>query len=114
MAKRLGIVVFIGMLILIAPAQAQQSDYAIITAENIRDLQPVQQIDFASLPDGLVSASGLFVISSDASKIITFGNEPGQPPLSRAILWGDGEEAAVMPIADSSIFRVLSGDGACL
>ena len=114
LAKYLGILLLVGLSVLIAPVQAQQSDYAIITAENIQHLQSVQQIDFENLPNGLEAASGLFVTNSDASKIITFGNEPGSPPLSRAILWGYDEEAAVMPIADSSIFRALSGDGACL
>lgn len=114
MAKHLGIWIFVGLLVFIAPVQAQQSGYAVVTAENIRDLQSVQQFDFAAIPEGLESASGLFVINSDGSKIITFGNEPGQPPLSRAILWGYGEDLSVMPITDSSIFRTLSGDGACL
>lgn len=114
MAKCLGVLLFIGLLGLTAPVLAQQSGYALITAENIRDLQSVEQLDFAALPEGLESASGLFVINSDANRIITFGNEPGQPPLSRAILWGYGEEVSVMPITDSSIFRVLSWDGVCL
>lgn len=114
LAKHLGLWIFVGLLVLVAPVQAQQSGYAAITAENIRDLQSVQQLDFAAILEGLESASGLFVINSDASKIITFGNAPGQPPLSRAILWGYGEDLSVMPITDSSIFRALSGDGECL
>lgn len=114
MAKHLGIWVFVWLLVLVAPVQARQSDYAVITAENIQDLQSVQRLDFAAIPEDLESASGLFVMSSDASKIITFGNESGQPPLSRAILWGYGEDLSVMSITDSSIFRALSGDGRCL
>ncbi|MBI5930426.1 MAG: hypothetical protein HY862_14035 [Chloroflexi bacterium] len=114
MAKRLGCLVLMVLLVILAPAQAQQSVYPVITAENIRDLQSAQQIDFVTLPDDLVAASGLFVINSDASKIVTFGNEAGGPPLSRAILWGYSENLSVVPITDGSIFRTLSGDGACL
>lgn len=104
----------IGLLVMIAPASAQQPIYPIISAENIHNLQSAQHLDFETLPAEIVPASGLFVINSDASKVVTFGNIAGGPPLSRAILWGYGDSLIIHEIADSSIFRVLSNDGNCL
>ncbi len=85
-----------------------------ITADNILYLQSVQTLDFNALPEDLIPASGLFVSNADASRIVTFGNYPGDPPLNQAILWGYGDEPLVNSIADGSITRFLSAEGRCL
>lgn len=114
LVKILSCLVSIALFITIGPVNAQRTVSPVITADNIRSLQSVQHLDFAALPNDIEAASGLFVVNGDGSKIVTFGNEAGGPPLSRAILWGYGDELSVLSIADSSIFRFLSADGACL
>jgi hypothetical protein len=76
----------------------------------------VQKLDFTDLPADVVPASGLFVTNADASRIVTFGNRPGRPPLSLAILWGytDVETPSINMIDPDSVMRFLSDDGRCL
>ena len=100
---------------------AQQDDdntSSVIDAENIRQLQSIITLDFSDISDGVVPASGLFVASRNGSKIVSFGNFEGDPPLSQAILWGYAEDESSSPIIntidDSSLVRILSDDGRCL
>ena len=44
---------------------------SVINAENITQLQPIQQLDFSQLPPDIKTASGQFVMSADASRLVT-------------------------------------------
>ena len=116
-----GVCLLIVILITVSSIAAQgdsDNPYPIIADGNIRQLQSVQTLNFANIEDGIVPASGLFVASADGSKIATFGNLVGDPPLSQAILWGYGDTENAFPmvnaIDDSSLVRLLSDDGRCL
>lgn len=98
-------------------AQDEGGTYPVITAQNIRQLQSVQQLDFADIPANVKPASGLFAINADASLVVTFGNLSGEPPLSQAVLWGYGAESdgpLVNALGDSHVIRLLTEDGQCL
>lgn len=110
--------IFLGIVLATGVAVYQNDSpvYPIISAENIRQLQSVQTLNFADLPADLVPASGLFAMSADATKVITFGNRSGEAPLSQAVLWGydNGNSPAVNAIDGESIVRFASDDGRCL
>lgn len=105
-------ILIICLLIATMPATAQSP--SIISADNIHLLQSTSKIDFSALPDEIQPASGQFVINHDATAIVTFGNEVGEPPFSRAIRWDNENDLVINKIDDSSLVRYLTDDGRCL
>lgn len=96
-------------------AHAQdETEHEPIDAANFTNLHAVQQLDFADLPPEIENASGQFVMSADAHRIVSFGNRAGDAPFSQAIIWEDGEIIGVSAIEGDSIVRELSADGNCL
>lgn len=87
---------------------------SIINAENIAQLQPIQQLDFSQLPPDIETASGQFVMSADASRLVSFGNQLGDPPFSQAIIWEDDEIIGIIALDGDSVVRELTADGQCL
>jgi hypothetical protein len=100
-----------------SPSRAQSPDESalIITSDNVQNLRSVRQFDFDRLPDGFKPASGIFSVSADGAKVITFANREGEAPLSQAVLWGYTEDNtfALNAIDGNHLSRVLSSDGRC-
>lgn len=91
--------------------------FDVIEADNVETLASMAQIDFSQLAGlALEPASGIFVMSQDASTIITFGNERNASPLSTAIVWDGitGEWRATFAVGENPYDRFLSPDGETL
>lgn len=106
----LGIVLLIPLFLV----RAQSENNNTISAENVRQLQPIIAYDFADVPEGILTASGLFAMNADASRVVTFGRLAETEPLSQAILWGYADTPIANRIDGGSILRFLSDDGRCL
>jgi hypothetical protein len=86
-----------------------------ISAENISRLGSAERLDFERLPADIHPASGQFAINANATRVVTFGNRPNDPPFSQAILWGYPQtDMAFNTIEGDSIARLLADDGLCL
>jgi len=88
-----------------------------ITADTIETLTSLHHFDFELVSSrGLSPASGLFVMSADASLIVSFANADEQPPLSTAVLWdgNSGELLKAVSLGDTHFERQLSPDGQTL
>lgn len=110
-------ILFIFCLLLISlaiPAVAQTDPVPLINTDNIAQLQAVQQLDFSQLPSGIETASGQFVMNTDGSRIVSFGNQVNEPPFSQVIIWEAGKIVGVVAIEGNSITRELTDDGQCL
>ncbi len=96
---------------------AQAPDYPPLNAENLASFNRQVRLDFETVrAEGLQPGSGLFVVSADAGRVVTFANAPEQSPLSTAVIW-DGYTGALLDtlyIGDNQYDRAINADGSRL